>query len=214
MNRRVFSTLLAGGSLVLVPATANADVAGAAAPVDVVIRDAPPPHRRVVVAWNPLALVAIGKLSADVVITPADHHGLVLSPFYAWATTRPIFVFDDAGSSTQLPEQRFAGFGAELGYRYYGEKGGPRGFFVGPSLIVGWFNAKAQNGSTTSYVDYGVAADVGYQALIADSVSLSLGGGVQYVAPTRSIPDQQFPASIYANNRVSPRVLFAVGWAF
>lgn len=211
MNRLALSSLLV---TVAVTAAGTAKGAPDVRSVDAVLRDAPTLHRAVVVEWNPLALIAIGKLSLDVIITPADHHGLVLSPFYAWATTRPITVFDDAGTPTQLPEQSFTGFGGELGYRYYVDKGGPRGFFLGPSLLLGAFTATAHDGTKTSYLEYGLAADAGYQMLIADRASLSLGGGIQLVTPTKAIPDQQFPAWIYANGRLSPRVLLSFGWAF
>jgi hypothetical protein len=210
VNRSAISSLLV---LVAVTGVGTAKGAPEGPSVDVVVRDVPPPHRAVVVEWNPLALVAIGKLSLDVIITPADHHGLVLSPFYASATTRPITVFDDAGTPTQLPQQSFTGFGGELGYRYYVDKGGPRGFFLGPSLLLGSFRATAHDGATTSYMEYGLAADAGYQMLIANRASLSLGGGIQWVTATKAIPDQQFPAWIYANSRLSPRVLFSFGWA-
>jgi hypothetical protein len=180
--------------------------------VDVVVQDPPPVHRVVIVEWNPLPLATIGKASADVVITPGEHHALVVSPFYAWTTTKPVVAFDDAGNKTQLPEQKFDGFGLELGYRYYFGSGGARGLFVGPSVLLGAFSAKAQNGTETPYVDLGLAADAGYQVLIADRLALALGGGLQYAAPTKSIPDQQFPAWIYANHRLSPRVLFSIGW--
>jgi hypothetical protein len=182
--------------------------------VDVRIPESPPPRRFVAVEWNPLPLFTIGRLSADVVIVPVDHHALVVTPFYERVGTLPIDVFDDQGNATQLPQQTFEGFGAEIGYRYYTGRGGPRGLFVGPSLVAAAMRATAQNGTTTSYVDYGFAVDVGYQMLLADAVSLSLGAGLQYTTPDRSIPDQQFPADIYANSRVFPRVLAGLGWSF
>jgi len=50
--------------------------------------------------------------------------------------------------------------------------------------------------------------------LIADRVALSLGGGLQYTATSESIPSQQWPAQIYANNGLRPRVLISAGYAF
>jgi hypothetical protein len=182
--------------------------------VDVVVRDPTPPRRIVSIEWNPLPLVAIDKLSANVIVVPLDHHALVLSPFYVSTTTAPIYVFDDAGNPTQLPEQKFTGFGGELGYRYYAGEGGPRGFFVGPSVLVGSFDATAQDGTKTPFLDLGLVADAGYQILLAERVALSLGGGVQYMWTSKSIPDQQFPARIYANRGVAPRLLMSLGWAF
>jgi hypothetical protein len=180
--------------------------------VDVTIHDATPPRRLLSIELNPLSLI-IGRYGATAVIVPVDHHALVLSPFYVSTTTNPIYVFDDQGNSTQLPTQTFSGFGGEIGYRYYSGLGGPRGLFVGPSLILAGMSAKAQDGSTTGYLDLGVAADVGYEILVVDSVAISLGAGVQYTTPTTSIPAQQFPADVYANSKVFPRALASIGWA-
>jgi len=182
-------------------------------PIDVVIHETPPQRRIISVEWNPLPLL-LGKISANVVIVPIDHHALVLCPFYVSTTTAGINVFDDQGNPTQLPTQTFSGFGGEIGYRYYTGLGGPRGLFVGPSLILASMTAKAQNGSTTGYLDYGVAGDVGYEMLVADNLALGLGGGIQYATPNRTIPTQQFPADIYANGKLAPRALASIGWAF
>ncbi|AKU96427.1 hypothetical protein AKJ09_03091 [Labilithrix luteola] len=205
---------LALAAFVSFATTARTAAAEPDSAVDVVVRDPVPPRRYVTVEWNPLALFTINKVSANVIVAPVDHHALAFSPFYAWTSTAPIFVFDDAGNPTRLPEQKFKGFGAELGYRYYFGEGGPRGFFVGPSLIAGSFDATAQDGTKTHFFDLGLAADAGYQMLLADRVALSLGGGVQYVWTTKSIPDQQFPSRVYANRGVAPRLLLSLGWAF
>jgi len=213
--RRAAGPLAVALVTLAVPARATeASASASAPPVDVVVRDAPPPRRVVAVAWNPLPLATIGKLSADVVIAPLAHHALVLSPFWARTTTAPIYAFDDAGNARQLPEQTFTGFGGELGYRYYKNEGGLRGCFAGPSLVGGSFTAKASDGKSTSYAQYGVALDVGYQALVADRVVLGLGLGLQYLATSKSLPDQQFPASVYAGTGLRPRFLLFGGWAF
>jgi hypothetical protein len=222
MSRSVLGVVTAAIAVVSFAAPASAEPregndlpkVGQPAAVDVALHDPTPEHRTLVVEWNPLPLVTIGKLSADVILAPGDHHALVLSPFYAWTNTSAVAVFDAAGNATMLPEQKFRGFGGEIGYRYYFENGGPRGLFVGPSLILGAFTATAQNGTDTSYLDFGLAADAGYQILLLDHLAIALGGGLQYLATSKTIPDQQFPAWIYANNRVSPRVLFAIGWGF
>jgi hypothetical protein len=181
--------------------------------VDVVLHDELPPRRVMSIAWNPLPLI-LGKVSFDVIIVPVSHHALVLSPYYASTSTAAIYVFDDMGRATNLPEQTFAGGGGELGYRYYFGQRGPRGLFLGPSVLLGWFTATAQNGMQTPFLQYGVAADVGYQILIAERVSLSLGGGLQIATTNNPIPPQQFPAKIYANFGVLPRLLASIGAAF
>jgi hypothetical protein len=218
MSRSFLSSKLLAGLGVAATAT-TLRVAAAETPspadtaVDVALHEAPPPRRLLAVEWNPLPLV-IGKLSANVVVAPVDHHALVLSPFCVSTTTAAIYVFDDQGNSTQLPRQTFSGFGGELGYRYYTGVGGPRGFFGGPSIILASMTAKAQNGSTTGYLDYGFALDVGYEMLVTDALALSLGAGVQYTTPNATIPSQQFPADVYANGKLMPRALASIGWAF
>ena len=216
VRRRSRSTIAATGAAavlfaVTTPRAAHADPPP---PVDVVLHDAPRPYRPLTIEWNPLALVTIGKLSANAVLVPIDHHALVLNLFYASTSTAPISIFDDSGQSTALPKQTFYGFGGELGYRYYSGKGGARGFFLGPSLVLASFTASAGNGTKTPYAEYGLAADAGYEALIADRVAVSLGGGLQYLATNKVLPDQQFPANIYTNSGLRPRLLFSIGWAF
>jgi hypothetical protein len=214
MNRSPYLTMRASVIFAVMFAPARPALADPPPPVDVVLREPSPPQRIVTVEWNPLALV-VGKVSANVLLVPADHHALVLSPFYVWTATAPIFVVDATGlPNIPLPRQTFEGFGGEIGYRYYLGKGGPRGFFAGPSLILASMKATAQDSSQTSFWDLGFAIDVGYEALIADRVALALGGGAQYVATTKSIPDQQLPAAVYANSAVRPRVLVSLGYAF
>ncbi len=198
-------------------------------PVDVVIPAELPPRRYVAIEWNPLPLVVmhtgerplpqrpaqggLGKLSANVIVAPLEHHAIIISPFYVLTRTTPIRIFDDNLNPTQLPIQTFRGYGTELGYRYYTGHGGLRGFFAGPSLILGSFTATAENGDKKAYLDYGVAADIGYQALVVDRLSLSLGAGLQYTTTSKSIPDQMLWAKVFANTAVLPRVLVSVGWA-
>jgi hypothetical protein len=199
--------------------------------VDVRLAEAPPPHRTLTIEWNPLALF-IDRFSLNAVVVPGDHHALVLSPFYTWAGTAEYStglnadgtpLVDTTGAITgtkgasyvlNVPRQTFTGFGGELGYRYYFAEGGPRGVFLGPSLILEGITAKAYNGSETSFAGYGLAADLGYEALIADTVAVSVGVGGQYLLTSRSIPPQQLPASIYANERFYPRLLLSFGYAF
>lgn len=181
--------------------------------VDVKLNLPPPPRRIVSIAWNPLPLI-FGKVSLDVVVVPVSHHALALSPFYVTTSTAPIYVFDDMGHATQLATQTFVGWGGELGYRYYFGQRGPRGLFLGPSLILAWFNATAGNGTQTHFLHYGVAADVGYQMLIADRLSLAVGAGLQVVLTDKSIPPQQYPAKFYANQGVAPRLLASLGVTF
>jgi hypothetical protein len=210
--RSALAFMVAFATATASPCMANGEPAPG---VDVAIHDdVPSPWRRLSIEWNPLPLFTIGKLSANVVVTPVNHHAIVLSPFYTWTSTAPVYIFDNEGNPTELPKQSFKGFGTELGYRYYTGDHGPRGLFLGPSLIVGWLTATAQNGTKTHFTDYGIAADIGYQLLLDDCVAVSLGGGAEYMWTDPSIPAQQFPSRIYANRGVNPRVLASLGWAF
>jgi hypothetical protein len=208
---RTIVPIMTTSAVVIASRWASAEVAP---PVDVTVHEAPLPMRRLSIEWNPLSLLAIGKLSANLVAVPVDHHAVVLSPFYVSVSTAPISVYDDAGNETRLPKQTFSGFGGEFGYRYYLDRGGPRGFFAGPSLLLSSLTAQTANGTRTPYLDYGFAMDAGYQALVAERIALCLGAGVQYTDTSKSIPNQQFPANVYANRGLRPRLLLSFGWAF
>ena len=210
MIQRIHIVSAISATLVAGSGSASADPRS----VDVSIHEPTPPERNVIVELNPVSLI-YHKVAASVILASSNHHAGVVSPFYAYTRTEPIYVYDDAGSPTQLPEQKFKGPGIELGYRYYvDENVGPRGMFVGPSLILGAFQATAMSGDRTSYCHFGLAADVGYQSLISDTLSISLGAGLQYTVPTKDIPKQQFPAWIYADGGFLPRVFLNVGVAF
>jgi hypothetical protein len=202
----------------IVIATSNAR-ADAPEPIpDVEIPFAPAPRRALALELQPLPLIAgLGKSAADIVVVPVDHHAIVVTALYTSTSTAPILLLDAAGAPiARLPEQMFRGAGIELGYRYYSGHAGPRGWFVGPSLIaVAMFEHQGRfgDGSQTDYLDYGVALDGGYQALVGDSVSIALGAGVQGLITSRPIPDQQFPARLYADSGVWPRLLLSIGWS-
>jgi hypothetical protein len=215
MNRPLLRPkLFSGFAFAFMVTIARAGTAEPPPPVDVVIREAPPPQRYLTIQWNPFALF-VDKVSADIVVTPVDHHGLVLSPFYAWPSTVHISITDpNSMVPIDIPSQTFTGFGGEIGYRYYTGKAGARGFFAGPSFVIASMTAAASDSSKTSFQDYGLALDVGYGALVADRIAITLGGGAQYIATSKSIPDQQFPATIYANTGLRPRLLLGLGYGF
>jgi hypothetical protein len=210
---RFGSNLLAGACLATLLAQPRTAHAAPPPPVDVVLPPETAPQRVLTVQWNPLPLF-LSKLSADVVIAPGDHHTIVLSPFYAWPSTAPLSSTDMNSNTTVIQSQSFKGFGGEIGYRYYAGRGGPRGFFAGPSVILSSMTATAGNGSTTPYFGYGVALDAGYGAVVADRIGLTLGLGAQYSRTDKSIPAQQFPAAVFANAGVFPRLLVAAGYSF
>ena len=83
---------------------------------------------------------------------------------------------------------------------------------MGPSLIVADVQATPAAGSTTSLTDFGVAVDIGYQMLVAERWTVALGVGAEYVFTSKSLPDQQWPANLYANAGFHPRPLVALGY--
>jgi hypothetical protein len=192
-------------SAVAVPAPSDA-------PVDVVVSEAPPQRRTVALSWNAAALIA-SRVSVEVDVLVANHHALVVAPYFATTATAPIYVYDQAGGSSELPEQRFTSYGGELGYRYYWGQNGPRGLFVGPSLVFAAVSASPQGRGALMFVDYGVAMDLGYEFLVADAVAIALGAGAEYKRTSVSVPDQQWPAKWYANDGFAPRILASIGWA-
>jgi hypothetical protein len=181
--------------------------------VDVALRPPAPPRRYLALEINPLAGLALHRWGGNIVVAPLEHHAIIVNPFHAYARTYPINLYDDNGNPIKLPVQELNGWGGELGYRYYTGQGGLRGVFFGPSFFADWMTVQAQDGSKTKYVYYGVAADVGYQTLISNDISLAFGAGLQYGQPSKDLPRQGFQAKYYANPILLPRLLISLGWA-
>jgi hypothetical protein len=159
-------------------------------------------RRWLTLAYNPFTLQA-SRYGANVEVLLASHHVLAGTLYYANTLTN-----EDSFKN------RFRGVGGELGYRYYTGTDGPRGLFFGPSLLLAALEAVPARSASTSFENYGVALDLGYQAIVADRWVVGLGGGLQYSRPTTTFPQQELPASVYANPGVRPRLLLALGVAF
>jgi hypothetical protein len=181
--------------------------------------------RRFTLTWNPFTLFAVrAQLSFQVLL--ADHHALTLSGFYGATRTNEVYspscMAKGSPHSCALTTLFQAG-GGEIGYRWYAGTGGPRGLYVGPSFLLSYDTATPARGAGTSaavfgaeipYWNLGGAIDVGWQAILADRWVVGLGGGLQYTVPTVTFPQQELPASIYANRGLRPRVLCDIGVAF
>jgi len=165
--------------------------------------DMTPAPRRLAITWSPLSYLVAGRIGGSASVMIVSHLGLELTLFHVDLTT---------GTDSN---NRFIGWGQELGFRYYSGENGPRGFFIGPSLLLGNYTAiPLVGGDQIRYRVPGLAVDIGYQALVIDRFVIGLGIGAQYTRPTVSLPQQEIPSSFYANAGVRPRVLFALGFSF
>lgn len=173
-------------------------------------------HRNFAIEVTPLSLI-IEHFGAGLELMPVEHHALLLSGYYFSTTTAKNLTtapnpISDTGPV--LVNNKFQGFGGELGYRYYYGHNGPRGLFVGPSLLLGKFDALPSAGATTHFYDIGGAADVGYQAILGDAWVFGFSAGAQYTWVSQSFPMQEAPAAYHANSGIHPRMQIAVGYAF
>lgn len=166
---------------------------------------------RSVVLEGALDGLAIGRYGAELEYLPAPHHALRVAPSYFYALP---------GTDDQL-----TGFGAEIGYRLYGGRHGPHGFFAGVSFLVGEYeyvhgnpnSAPLDKAVDTQYVSLGGALDVGYAVVVLGNFSVAVGGGAQLTADTLT-PQFEFQNhpwhSLLYGPGLRPRALLEVGTAF
>lgn len=164
-------------------------------------------YNRLAVEVNPLGLIVGGRLSMNVEYAPATHHVIVVSPHFV-RTTSTIEI-----GPTRAREQRFTGFGGEVGYRYYTGHNGMNGVFIGPSIIGGVYNASLPGGDT-AFTNLGVALDLGYQQVIADHLALGVGVGLEYLRVSEDFHDLPAGPSAIASSGLKPRLLAEIGYAF
>jgi len=160
--------------------------------------EAPPPsydyapsRRDLSLRLNPVPLVE-ARLSADVEILVASHHALVLSPNVTFAAHRGELIAYGFGFTAD----RSTGFGGEAGYHYWVRRD-LEGIFLGPSLVFG----STATPNLPSHGYFGVALDVGYQAVIANGFTVAVGGGVLVITGN-------------SLTKVTPRGLLGIGWTF
>lgn len=172
----------------------------AGAPVDV------DPHRNFAIEVTPLSLF-LSHIGAGIELMPIEHHVLLASAYYFSTRTAPTTAHPDITND-------FHGIGGELGYRYYWGSAGPRGLFVGPSLVLGKLQAVPTYGDSVPFWNYGLAADAGYQAILGDAWVFGMSVGAQYTRVSESFANQEAPATYHANSGLHPRVQLAIGYAF
>ena len=126
------------------------------------------PFKSLSLTANPLAII-VARGSLNVEYLPAVHHAIALTP-YVDAEIGPWCLFSCSGSE---PNIRDGETGVELGYRFYGGHKGANGFYVGPSLILGY------NISFPSLV-VGGAIDIGAQHIFDNGFTIGAGGGFMF----------------------------------
>ena len=164
------------------------------------------PYRSKQIAINPLALVA-GRISLDLAWLPVVHNAIVISPHFQ-STSNDVTIGDG-----NVQQQKFSGFGGEIGYRYYTGDRGMDGFFVGPSFIAGAYNASLPQDST-AFTKIGFAVDAGAQTFIGSNVTVGAGLGLQYTKVSKDFGSQGLESATIASGGLQPRFLASAGYAF
>lgn len=198
--RHFFGSLLVS-SMILAAPLASAQT---------VEKPTPPPaaeesHKQFAVNLNPLSW-GIGRYGADFQWLPVAHHAIVVNPFYASTTA-------DVENNGLKYQEKFSGFGGEVGYRLYTSERGASGFFVGPSLILGTYTASA-NDQKVAFNSIGYAFDIGGQAMLKNGITIGGGFGLQNTKVNKDFTDLPLNAAILAGGGWRPRFLFSIGYAF
>jgi hypothetical protein len=216
-NMRYFHCLAvsaAASTALFAPCPASAQTAPAEEPVAFpryeAVRDrAPDPvqswrFRPLALTVNPLTLL-FGRVGANVEVLPAEHHGIMLNPY-----------FSNVSLETAETKTEFFSWGGELGYHFYTGKKGANGFFIGPSFVFTRTHANAECVNVGCSVDpevefttYGAALDLGAQHVFDNGITLGGGGGLMYLKSSAEAEGD----TVLQFEGVLPRVLFTVGYS-
>jgi len=194
--------LTAGSALANAQSTIENDVNSTTNEID---RNTQGVHREAI-ELNPLPFY-FGRLSANLEYMPVLHHAIILSPQITHTSS------DIAVTGGSNVSQTFSGFGGEAGYRYYTGRKGLDGVFVGPSLILGFYNAGLPNGDQ-AFTTMGVAVDAGVKTVIYDHLMVGAGAGIQWLKVSHDFNDLPTRSEMAVGNGVKPRILAEVGYAF
>jgi hypothetical protein len=194
------------------PVTTPAPAAYGAPPADVAANE--PDHKAMTATLNPLSF-AIGRYGFDFQYLPVRHHAIVVNPFFSSVNAEFESTSTVNGVTTRTTSsQTFSGFGGELGYRFYTGDRGANGFFVGPSLLLGTYNAKGATGDGVSFSSIGFALDIGGQAVLGNGITIGGGFGMQRTSVNREFADLPLTAAVLAGGGWRPRFLLSLGYSF
>lgn len=168
--------------------------------------DKPGPYAPLAIEVNPLGVI-MGRYSAQIEWAPVTHNVILVSPHI-------IHTSADINTTVNSKEsETFTGVGGEVGYRYYTGHRGMNGVFIGPSILVGAYNASFL-GTDQTFTNIGGAVDVGFKGLIADHLALGGGVGLEYLHVSHDFGDLPTGQAAIASSGVKPRLLFEAGYAF
>lgn len=187
--------------------------------VRIIVASAKKEFRRFSVDVNVLSF-SFGRYGVNLGWMPQKHHALTLNPHYD-AVGAKVTLSELTRDHEQVLWDCIRGFGSEFGYRYYSGTKGPEGFFIGPSvLIAGYATDPADKvlSKSRTFGSYGLALDLGGQAVVAPGVVVGGGFGLQYTRVTNRSDGWWEAIPRYATRLLSegvhPRFLFAFGYAF
>jgi hypothetical protein len=139
---------------------------------------------------NPFALL-YDNVSVSVEVVLGEHEALIFNPTY---------IYDGRLQRT--------GLGGAIGLRIYPQGRAPSGFYLSPQLEINHLQA---SGNKQDFTTYGVKGLFGYHWIIADSLSLHWGGGIQYLKSEGGEKDALLtglPGGVW------PTMEFGIGSAF
>ncbi|MDP8999233.1 MAG: hypothetical protein M3O46_03890 [Myxococcota bacterium] len=163
---------------------------------------APPPPAKWAVGFNPLAVI-IGRYSADLERLVTPDFALLLNIHGDYAS-RVVPSMEYGGSAPVW------GFGAEIGCRWFTAGRGMHGFFMGSSLVAGWYSIDYY-GRRFGLPGIGPALDMGGQVELGRSAFLGFGGGMQYLWTSRYPVDIASGLSWVMGAGINTRVLLTIG---
>ncbi len=97
--------------------------------------------------------------------------------------------------------------------RFYPGEGSLFGFFLGPSLVAGYYSVNYY-GYSFPLPDAGFAFDLGGKLHVGDRGFIALGAGVQYTNTPRYPNDFDSIVSFVIGSGVVPRLLLTAGSTF
>jgi hypothetical protein len=120
---------------------------------------------------------------------------------------------DSSAVVTSTSNNSYVGFGGEAGIRFYPASSSIFGFFVGPSLVAGWYSVNYY-GYGYGFPDVGFAVDAGGKANVGGSMFVAGGGGVQSLYTGHYPKDVANIVTFVLGPGWAPRALFTFGWTF